>query len=287
MSRRALYALLLLLVAGLLWRSVFNVDETEVALLNRFGQVQSGSYGPGLHFKLPLDSVLRFDRRLITRAFPGESFVTQDQRSVSVDFYLKWHLIDAAAFYRAGAGDEDVVAQRLADAVRERLKRAFAQRPLEQVIADNNLVVEVRGADSVTSAAQRLGVQLADLQLQRVDLSEELSNAVYQRMQQSLAAQAQQVRSQSLAEADRIRSEAERRRAQVLADGTREAQRVRAEADLAAANAYAKAYGSNPEFAAFYRSLQAYKNTLGRDGDILVLSPEGEFFKYLHSASGR
>jgi membrane protease subunit HflC len=149
------------------------------------------------------------------------------------------------------------------------------------------LVAAVRASGAAVGAAQRLGVELADLQLQRIDLSDELGSAVFQRMQQSLAAQAQQLRSQSVAEADRIRADAERRRAQVLADGTREAQRVRGEADLAAANAYAKAYGSNPEFAAFYRSLQAYRNTLGRDGDILVLSPEGEFFKYLHSASGR
>jgi modulator of FtsH protease HflC len=287
MNSRTLYALLLLVIVCLVWRSVFNVDETEIALLNRFGQAQPEQYGPGLHVKLPVDSVLRFDRRLITRAFPGESFLTQDQRSISVDFYLKWRLVDAAAFYQATGGDEDVTAQRLADVVRERLRSAFAQQPLAQMIGDMKLAGEVRASDAAANAAQRLGVQLTDLQLQRIDLSEELSNAVFQRMQQSLAAQAQQVRSQSLAEADRIRAEAERRRAQVLADGTREAQRVRGEADLAAANAYAKAYGSNPEFAAFYRSLQAYKNTLGRDGDILVLSPEGEFFKYLHSASGR
>jgi membrane protease subunit HflC len=287
MNARTLYLVLLLAVAGLLWRSVFIVDETEIALLSRFGQVQPGQYGPGLHFRLPVDSVLRFDRRLMTRAFPGESFLTQDQKSISADFYLKWRLTDAAVFYQATGGDEDIAAQRLADLVRERLKSAFAQQPLAMVIADPNFVAAVRGSSAATSAAQHLGVEFADLQLQRIDLSDELGNAVSQRMQQSIAAQAQQVRSQSLAEADRIRADAERRRAQVLADGTREAQRVRGEGDLAAANAYARAYGSNPEFAAFYRSLQAYRNTLGRDGDILVLSPEGEFFKYLHSASGR
>jgi membrane protease subunit HflC len=287
MNARALYLLLLLALAAVLWRSVFAVDETEVALLARFGQVQPGQYGPGLHLRLPVDSVLRLDRRLVMRAFPGESFVTQDQKSISVDFYLKWRLADAAKFYQATGGDEDVVAQRLADVVRDRFKSAIGQQPLAMLIEDIRLVGTVRASSAASSAAQRLGVDFADLQLQRIDLSDELSAAVYQRMQQSIAAQAQQVRSQSLAEADRIRGDAERRRAQVLGDGTREAQRVRAEADLAAANAYAKAYGSNPEFAAFYRSLQAYKNTLGRDGDILVLSPEGEFFKYLHSASGR
>ncbi len=287
MNLRTLYAVLLLALAGLLWRSAFTVDETEVALLSRFGQLQPGQYGPGLHFKLPVDSALRFDRRLLTRAFPGESFTTQDQKSISVDFYVKWRLVDAAVFYQATGGDQDVTAQRLADLVREQLKSALAQQPLAALIGNIKLVSDVRTSAAVASAAQRLGVQVADLQLQRIDLSDELANAANQRMQQSLATQAQQIRSQSLTETDRIRGDAERRRAQILADGTREAQRVRAEADLAAANTYAKAYGSNPEFAAFYRSLQAYKNTLGRDGDILVLSPEGEFFKYLHSASGR
>jgi membrane protease subunit HflC len=288
MNLRTFYLLLLLLgIAGLAWRSVFDVDESEVALLARFGQVQPGQYGPGLHFRLPVDTVLHFDRRVITRAYPGESFLTQDQKSISVDFYLTWRLIDAAAFYQATGGDEDVAAQRLADVVREQLKSAIAQQPLATLVGDMKLVAAVRASGAAVGAAQRLGVELADLQLQRIDLSDELGSAVFQRMQQSLAAQAQQLRSQSVAEADRIRADAERRRAQVLADGTREAQRVRGEADLAAANAYAKAYGSNPEFAAFYRSLQAYRNTLGRDGDILVLSPEGEFFKYLHSASGR
>jgi len=278
---------LLLALLGVLWRSAFDVDETEVALLDHFGQVQTEQYGAGLHLKWPLDSVLRFDRRVITRAYPGESFFTQDQKAISVDFYLKWHLLDAAAFYQSTGGDEDVAAQRLVDVVRERLKSALAQQPLATSIEDLKLAGEVRASAAASNAAKQLGVELLDVELQRIDLSDQLGNAVLQRMQQSVAAQAQQVRAQAMAEADRIRADADRRRAQVLADGTREAQRVRAEADLAAANAYSRAYGSNPEFAAFYRSLQAYKNTLGREGDILVLSPEGEFFKYLHSASGR
>jgi len=127
---------------------------------------------------------------------------------------------------------------------------------------------------------------MVDVQLQRIDLPEEVANAVYQRMQQSLVTQAQQLRAQGIADADKIRSDAEHKRAEILADATREAQRVRGEADAAAAATYARAYGANPEFAAFTRSLQAYKSSLGREGDILVISPEGEFFKYLHSASG-
>ena len=132
-----------------------------------------------------------------------------------------------------------------------------------------------------------MGIELIDVQLQRIDLTDDVATAVYQRMQQGQIAQAQQQRASGVAEAEKIRADAERKRAEILADATREAQRIRGEADARAGGAYAKAYARNPEFAAFYRSMQAYRNTLGRDGDILVIAPEGEFFKYLHSASGR
>jgi membrane protease subunit HflC len=125
------------------------------------------------------------------------------------------------------------------------------------------------------------------VQLQRIDLTEDVATAVYQRMQQSAIAQAQQLRAGGVADAEKIRADAERKRADILAGATREAQHIRGEADARATAAYARAYARNPEFAAFYRSMQAYKNTLGLDGDILVIAPEGEFFKYLHSASGR
>jgi membrane protease subunit HflC len=130
-------------------------------------------------------------------------------------------------------------------------------------------------------------VELVDVQLQRIELPEEVANAVYQRMQQSLTMQAQQLRTQGSADADKIRADADRKSAGIKADATRDAQRLRGEADAAASAAYARAYGANPEFAAFSRTLQAYKSSLGREGDVLVISPEGEFFKYLHSASGR
>ena len=143
------------------------------------------------------------------------------------------------------------------------------------------------GFDDIGARGRELGLDLVDVQLQRIDLTDDVANAVYQRMQQSLIAQAQQLRASGIAEAEKIRADAERKRADILADATREAQRMRGEADARAAAAYARAYGRNPEFAAFYRSMQAYKNTLGREGDILVIAPEGEFFKYLHSASGR
>ncbi|HEY5019898.1 MAG TPA: protease modulator HflC [Steroidobacteraceae bacterium] len=287
MYGRILGALAVVIVAALLWRSVFVVDEGEAALVTRFGQVQPADYAPGAHLKSPFDEVHKFDRRLVTRSYPGEVFLSQDQKALTIDFYVKWRLLDPARYFQATGADEDVAAARLADVVRERIKAAVAAEPLAAAIADTHLADDTLRAGALRAPSGRLGVELVDARLQRIDLPDDLANAVYQRMQQSLSAQAQQLRTQGNAEADKIRADAERKRAQTLADATREAQRVRGEADAAAAGAYAKAFGANPEFAAFYRSLQAYKSSLGRDGDILVIAPEGEFFKYLHSASGR
>ena len=287
MYGRILGALAVVIVAALLWRSVFVVDEGEAALVTRFGQVQPADYAPGAHLKSPFDEVHKFDRRLVTRSYPGEVFLSQDQKALTIDFYVKWRLLDPARYFQATGADEDVAAARLADVVRERIKAAVAAEPLAAAIADTHLADDTLRAGALRAPSGRLGVELVDARLQRIDLPDDLANAVYQRMQQSLSAQAQQLRTQGNAEADKIRADAEHKRAQTLADATREAQRVRGEADAAAAGAYAKAFGANPEFAAFYRSLQAYKSSLGRDGDILVIAPEGEFFKYLHSASGR
>jgi membrane protease subunit HflC len=287
MAARVLASLAVALAALLLWRSAFILNEGETALRTRFGHIEAAQYSPGMHLKSPLDQLHIFDRRILTRAYPGESFLTHDQKALSVDFYVKWQMLDAARFFQTTGGDEDVAAQRLAETVRDRLKRAVASQPLAKVIADPRGTLSEAGFNEIGAAAREFGVQLIDVQLQRIDLTDDVAAAVYQRMQQSQIAQAQQLRASGVADAEKIRADAERKRADILADATRQAQHIRGEADARAAAAYAKAYARNPEFASFYRSMQAYKNTLGREGDILVIAPEGEFFKYLHSASGR
>ena len=272
---------------ALLWRCAFVVDEGEIALRTRFGQVAGAQCGPGLHFKSPVDEAHVFDRRILSRAYPGENFLTRDQKGLSVDFYIKWKLLDALRFYQSTNGDEDMAAQRLANSVRDRLKSAVASQPLAAVGAGVRGTLSEAAFEELQQTAEALGLDLVDVQLQRIELTDDVANAVYQRMQQGLNAKAQQMRASGTADAEKIRADAERKRAEILADATRQSQHLRGEADAQAAAAYARAYGRNADFAAFYRSMQAYKNTLGRDGDILVLSPEGEFFKYLHSASGR
>jgi modulator of FtsH protease HflC len=285
MSARPFIGIGIFLALLLCWRSVFIVDESEVAL-SRFGDEAPVTYGAGLHLKSPLAAVQVFDRRLVTRAYASESFLSQDQKSLSVSFFLRWRLVDPVRYLTATGGDEDSVASHLADLVRARIRDSLAAAPLAADIGAHASAASLH-EDALRAAAELLGVELVDVQLQRIELPDEVANGVYQRMQQSLTTQAQQLRTQGTAEADRIRADADRKSADIKADATRESQRRRGEADAAASAAYARAYGANPEFAAFSRTLQAYKSSLGRDGDVLVISPEGEFFKYLHSASGR
>jgi membrane protease subunit HflC len=287
MAARVVSSVVLVLIALLLWRSAFIVDEGESALRVRFGQIAGAPCGPGLHFKSPFDEVRSFDQRVLSRLIAGESFLTRDQKALNVDFYLIWRMSDPLRFNQTSGGDEDMAALRLADQVRDRLKGAVSTQPLTAVITDPHATLSSASFNELKGAAEGLGLDLIDVQIHRIDLTDDVASAVYQRMQQGLIAKAQQLRATGNADAEKIRADAERQRAEILADATRQSQHLRGEADSKAAAAFAKAHGRNMEFSAFYRSMQAYKNTLGRDGDILVISPEGEFFKYLHSANGR
>jgi modulator of FtsH protease HflC len=265
----------------LLSLSVFTVGESEFAVRTRFGQVQRSDYAPGLHWCWPLERIERVDRRVLGARLQGETFLGSDQQGLVVDIALSWRVRDAIAYLRSGAGDEQAVNARLGDAVRSELKAAYAQQPLAQIIAAPRGGITPALMQRLQPVAAGLGIELVDARVKRVDPTDEVSNAIYARMQAAYAAQTRQVRAESAAEGDRLRAEADRNRAEILAAANRDAQRLRGEADAQAAAIYARSYGVNPEFAAFYRSLQAYRTALGREGDILVIEPDGEFFKYL------
>jgi len=283
MGARLTGLMVAIVVAVLAARSVFAVDQADSALRTRFGQVIGGEYGPGLHLKSPLDQVHRFDRRTVTSVYAGETFLTSDQQELSVDFYLKWRLADVREYYQRTAGDEDVAAQRLADLVRGRLKSAVAHESLAMVAQRARGGLSSADFDAMRASAHTLGVELVDLQLQRVDLTDESASTVYQRMEQGFNTQALQQGASGTIDADKIRADADLESADTLADATRQAAHIRADADARAAAIYAKSYGQNPEFAAFTQSLKAYESSIGRKGDILVITPAGDFFKYLRS----
>jgi membrane protease subunit HflC len=270
-------------VLALLGLSLFTVSENEFAVRSSLGKMQPETYAPGLHWCWPFESIARVERRVIGQRLQGESFLTAEQQALVLDIDLNWQVRDPAIFLRASAGEEKLAAGRLADALRGELKAVYAQQPLVRIIAAPHGGLSAAVMARLNTVAAGLGLELLDARVQRIDPTDELANAVYANMQAAYGAQARQVRAEGAGDAERIRAEAERNRAEILASANRDAQRVRGEGDAQAAGIYARSYGSNPEFAAFYRSLQAYRTALGREGDILVIQPEGEFYKYLHS----
>ena len=270
-------------VAVLMSLSLFTVSENEYAVRSSFGRLQPETYAPGLHWCLPFDRITRIERRAIGQRLQGESFLSAEQQALVVDVALSWRVRDAAIFLRASAGDERLASARLADTLRGELKALYAQQPLARIVGAERGGLSAAILTRLGVTASSLGLTVLDARVQRIDLTDEMANAIYATMQSAYSAQARQVRAEGAAEADRIRAEAERNRAEILASANRDAQRIRGEGDAQAAAIYARSYGANPEFAAFYRSLQAYRTALGREGDILVIQPEGDFYKYLHS----
>ena len=274
-------------VAGLLLFvafSLFTVNETQYAIRTRFGAIIDTRYQPGLHLKWPWDRVTKFDRRILSESYTGETFLTNDGRGLIVDFYMKWRVRDPATFFNAAAGSEAIAAQRLAEIVKDGIKTVVAQRTLQQIVSAERAAVTSEMFGAASRNAQGLGVDLVDVRVQRIDLPDEVAARVYESMKQSFAKTANRLRAEGAQESATITSTAERQRTVIEADAERDALRIRGEGDAIAAQTYARAYSHNPEFYAFYRSLQAYEHSLGKDQDLLVLTPDGEFFRYFKDA---
>jgi membrane protease subunit HflC len=275
-------------VAGLLLFvafSLFTVNETEYAVRSRFGAIIDTRYKPGLHLKWPWDRVTKFDRRILSESYTGETFLTNDGRGLIVDFYVKWRVKDPVVYYTAAAGSESLAGERLAEIVKDGIKSVVAQRTLQQIVSAERAAFTTAMFGQASRNAGGLGVELVDVRVQRIDLPDEVAARVYESMKQSFAKTASRLRAEGQQESATIRASAERQRTVILADAERDALRVRGEGDAAAAQTYAHAYSKNPEFYAFYRSLQAYDRSLGKEGDLLVVTPDGEFFRYLKDAN--
>jgi membrane protease subunit HflC len=275
-------------VAFLSLTAMFQVKETQVAIRTQFGEIQGPQYGPGLHFKWPfVDQIVKFERRVVTQNYQGETFLTSENKGLIVDFYVKWRIKDVGHYFRTTGGVEDVAGSRLGEIVKDGIKSVVARRTLQEIVVAERTAFTGDMYGRANEAVKEFGIELVDVRVQRIDLPDEVSGSVYQRMQESFRALGNRLRAEGSAEAERIRAEADRKRTELLAEAQRDAQRLRGEGDAAAGRIYAGAYGKSPEFYGFYRSLQAYRNALGKDGDVLVVAPEGEFFKYLNSSGKR
>ncbi|HEY4750617.1 MAG TPA: protease modulator HflC [Steroidobacteraceae bacterium] len=265
--------------------SLFSVNETEFAIRTEFGAIVGMHYIPGLHLKWPWDMVTKFDRRILSESYTSETFLTNDGRGLIVDFYVKWRVKDPSTFYTATGGSESLAGERLAEIVKDGIKSVVAQRTLQQIVSAERAAVTGEMFKGASHNAEGLGVDLVDVRVQRIDLPDEVAARVFESMKQSFAKTANRLHAEGQQESTTIRATAERQRTVILADAERDAQRIKGEGDASASQIFARAYSKDPEFYAFYRSLQAYQNSLGKDGDLLVVTPDGEFFKYLKDSA--
>ena len=279
--------LALIIVVGALvigYASLFTVHQRERAILFRLGEIVRTDFKPGLYAMVPiLYNVRKFDARIQTLDAEPEDYLTGEKKSVLVDSYVKWRIVDVARFYTATGGDPARAGANLFQVIKKGLRDEFAGRTLQEVVSGDRAAI----IDSVRSAAVRqakeLGIEVVDVRLRRVDLPAEVSGSVYERMRAERARAAREFRARGAEAAEGIRADADRQRTVIVADAFRDAERIRGEGDAQASSIYAEAFGSDAEFYSLYRSLNAYKNTFRDKSDVLVLDPGSDFFKYFKS----
>ncbi len=262
--------------------SVFTVDEREHALKFRFGEIVQSDYEPGIHFKIPfINDVMKYPDRILNYDQSEEKFLTGEKKNLIVDYFITWRIVDPGQYYRAAGGDEIFALERLSAIVKEGIKAQFSQRTVQEVVSAERSELMEGMLVQARESAPALGIEVVDVRVMRIDLSDEVSGSVYSRMQQERARVASQLRAEGAEDAARIQAEADRERTVILAEAYRDSERIRGEGDANAADTYAQAYTQNAEFYSFYRSMQAYRQSLGREQDVLVLDPSSEFFQFL------
>jgi modulator of FtsH protease HflC len=269
--------------------SLFTVDQRQNAIVFRLGEIVSVKTAPGLFFKVPLvDNVRYFDSRILTLdAEEAQKFVTSENKPVLVDSFVKWRIVDVRQYYVSVQGDENLARVRLTQAVNGSLREEFGKRTIHEVVSGEREKIMDLMRERADQIAREIGVQVLDVRLKRVDFTPEISESVYGRMQAERKRVANELRSTGFAEAEKIRADADKQRQVVVAQAYRDAQRLKGDGDAKASAIYARAFERNPEFYAFYRSLEAYRQSFKNKGDLLILEPNSEFFKYLKNPAGR
>jgi len=271
-----------LLIAAVASMSLFTVDQRRYAMVLQFGEVKAVVTEPGLHVKLPLvQNVRQFDRRLLTIDTPEpERFITSEKKNVLVDHFIKWRIVDPQQYYITMGGDETRARTRLLQTVNATLREEFGQRTVHDVVSgERDKVMEIVRTKTDRDA-RTFGVEIVDLRLKRVDLPAEVSESVYRRMEAERKRVANNLRSEGAAIAERIRADADRQSELIIAEAYRESQRIKGEGDAEATRIFNEAYGRDPDFFSYYRSLEAYRESFSRREDVLVVDPGSAFFKY-------
>lgn len=278
-----------LFALALMSMSLFTVDQRQFALVFQLGEVKGQINEPGLHFKIPLiQNVRYFEKRILTLdTTEPERFITSEKKNVLVDSFVKWRIIDPKLYYISVGGDEARAKTRLEQTVNAGLREEFGKRTVHEVVSGerDKIMDDMRG--KADQDARKIGVQIVDVRLKRVDLPAEVSESVYRRMEAERKRVANELRSQGGAEAEKIKADADKQREVIVAEAYRDAQKIKGDGDARASAIYAQAFGQSPEFYAFYRSLEAYRSSFKNKSDVLVVEPNSEFFKYLKNSGGR
>ena len=278
----ALAVVLLIVISG----SVFTVDQTEQALVLQFGKPVDPINEPGLHFKLPLiQNVVFYDKRILYLEPSAEEVNAADQKRLVVDSYARYRIVDPLQFYQS-VGTEAVANTRLASIVNSALRRVIGNVQLASVVADKRAEVMRQVRDDVNGQARAFGIDVIDVRIRRADLPSENSQAIFERMKTERQREAAQFRAEGAREAQKIRANADRQRIEILADAQKQSQILRGEGDANSIRISAEAFGRDPAFYAFYRSLEAYRGALANSDTTLVLTPDSEFFRYFNSETG-
>jgi membrane protease subunit HflC len=268
--------------------TVFTVDQRQYAIIFQLGEVKEVVTEPGLAFKWPLIQNVRiFDKRILTLDSPEpERFLTAEKKPVLVDSFVKWRINDVKQYYISVGGDESLARTRLAQTVNAGLREEFGRRTVHDVVSGARDAIMTDVQKKADADIRNIGVEIIDVRLKRVDLPPEVSESVYRRMETERKRVANELRSEGAAEAEKIRADADRQREVIVAEAYRDAQKVKGEGDAKAAAIYGRAFGENPEFYSFYRSLEAYRGSFKSKNDLMVIEPNSDFFKYLKN-SGR
>lgn len=266
--------------------SAYTVDQREYALVFRLGEIVSVKSEPGLYFKMPMvENIRYYDKRILTLNWEEpDRFITSEKKNVLVDSFVKWRIIDPSKYYVSVRGDEVQAERRLSQMVNDGLRAEFGKRTIHDVVSGERSEIMEILRQRADKESRQMGIQILDVRLRRVDLPKEVSESVYQRMEAERKSVANELRSQGAAAAEKIRADADRQREVIIAEAYRDAQKIKGEGDAKAAEVYAQAFGKNPEFYAFYRSQEAYKNSFKSKSDVMVIDQSSDFFKYMRSS---
>ncbi|NLD15546.1 MAG: protease modulator HflC [Gammaproteobacteria bacterium] len=287
MSNKSLFTLIAGAVLALAaWNSFYIVAQTERAVLLQFGKVSESDVAPGLHMKIPyVNQVRKFDGRLLTLDAPTQRFLTLEKKAVMVDAFAKWRVANADQYYTATSGIKQVADERLARRLEAGLRDQFGKRTLHEVVSGQRDELMANITASLDKLARKeLGIEVIDVRVKSIDLPREVNRSVFERMSSERAREAREHRAKGKELAEGIRADADRQRRVLLAEAYREAEEIRGEGDARSTAIYAAAYGQDKDFYAFYRSLQAYRDSFSSKSDVLVLTPDSEFFRFMQQA---